>query len=231
MKFKKGDCVEQIITDSNGVRYQQKIVHQVEEVYFQDFPNTKQVSRMVIDGCVYDNNTEYWSPCESEIKDEKMKVIDLMSGQFCTRPNWGNKFSRGHLCIGNVNGIFYYFERGSLSQQVRPNSSAYSYADFTLCDQSAKPITKQKENKMDKTTLKLLFELLGASEEVKDATNSKFVGIITKDAEYTGYIYCDSKEEASDVMAQPKMELHKLYLFEKSCVLAQKPRKVIEIEG
>ena len=42
-------------------------------------------------------------------------------------------------------------------------------------------------------------------------------------------MYFDSKEDATECMAQPKMELHKLHLFEKSCVLAQKPRKVIEV--
>ena len=94
-------------------------------------------------------------------------------------------------------------------------------------DCSLQPIIK--EQPMDKTTLKLLLELLGASQEVKDATNSKFVGIITNEDEYVGYMYFDSKEDATECMAQPKMELHKLHLFEKSCVLAQKPRKVIEI--
>lgn len=86
-----------------------------------------------------------------------------------------------------------------------------------------------KEHPVDKTTLKLLLELLGATEEVKDATNSKFVGIITNEDEYVGYMYFDSKEDAIECMSQPKMELHKLHLFEKSCVLAQKPRKVIEV--
>ena len=94
-------------------------------------------------------------------------------------------------------------------------------------DCSLQPTTK--EQPMNKTTLKLLLELLGASEEVKDATNSKFVGIITNEDEYVGYMYFDSKENATECMAQPKMELHKLHLFEKSCVLAQKPRKVIEV--
>ena len=89
-------------------------------------------------------------------------------------------------------------------------------------DCSLQPIIK--EQPMDKTTLKLLLELLG-----KDATNSKFVGIITNEDEYIGYMYFDSKEDATECMAQPKMELHKLHLFEKSCVLAQKPRKVIEV--
>ena len=70
-----------------------------------------------------------------------------------------------------------------------------------------------------KTTLKLLLELLGASEEVKDATNSKFVGIITNEEDYVGYMYFDSKEDAIECMSQPKMELHKLHLFENSCVL------------
>ena len=97
----------------------------------------------------------------------------------------------------------------------------------TTTDCSLQPTIK--EQSMNKTTLKLLLELLGASEEVKDATNSKFVGIITNEDEYVGYMYFDSKEDATECMAQPKMELHKLHLFEKSCILAQKPRKVIEV--
>lgn len=87
---------------------------------------------------------------------------------------------------------------------------------------------------MDKTTLVLLMSLLsGASieaNEPKSAVNSKFVGIITKNDEYVGYIYCDTKEEAIEVMQQAKMEEHQLHLFEKSCTLAQKPRKVIEVQ-
>lgn len=46
-----------------------------------------------------------------------------------------------------------------------------------------------KEQPMNKTTLKLLLELLGASEEVKDTASSKFVGIIiTNEDEYVGYM-------------------------------------------
>ena len=37
------------------------------------------------------------------------------------------------------------------------------------------------------------------------------------------------KEDATECMAKPKMESHRRHLFEKSCVLAQKPRKVIEL--
>ena len=118
----------------------------------------------------------------------------------------------------------------SLTQQVPTiPESAISFALYPSGAPSEPTQTTTKEQPMNKTTLKLLLELLGASEEVKDATNSKFVGIITNEDEYVGYMYFDSKEDATECMAQPKMELHKLHLFEKSCVLAQKPRKVIEV--
>ena len=107
--------------------------------------------------------------------------------------------------------------------------SAISFALYPSGAPSEPTQPTIKEQPMNKTTLKLLLELLSASEEVKDVTNSKFVGIITNEDEYVGYMYFDSKENATEYMAQPKMELHKLHLFEKSCVLAQKPRKVIEV--
>lgn len=107
--------------------------------------------------------------------------------------------------------------------------SAISFALYPSGAPSEPTQPTIKEQPMNKTTLKLLLELLSASEEVKDVTNSKFVGIITNEDEYVGYMYFDSKENATECMAQPKMELHKLHLFEKSCVLAQKPRKVIEV--
>ena len=127
-------------------------------------------------------------------------------------------------------GITFSMTDPSLVQQVPTiPESAISFALYPSGAPSKPTQTTIKEQPMDKTTLKLLLELLGASEEVKDATNSKFVGIITNEDEYVGYMYFDSKEDAAECMAQPKMELHKLHLFEKSCVLAQKPRKVIEV--
>lgn len=118
----------------------------------------------------------------------------------------------------------------SLAQQAPTiPESAISFALYPSGAPSKPTQTTIKEQPMNKTTLKLLLELLGASQEVKDATNSKFVGIITNEDEYIGYMYFDSKEDATECMSQPKMELHKLHLFEKSCVLAQKPRKVIEV--
>lgn len=116
-----------------------------------------------------------------------------------------------------------------LQQAPTIPKSAISFALYPSGAPSEPTQTTTKEQPMNKTTLKLLLELLGASEEVKDATNSKFVGIITNEDEYVGYMYFDSKEDATECMAQPRMELHKLHLFEKSCVLAQKPRKVIEV--
>lgn len=118
----------------------------------------------------------------------------------------------------------------SLAQQAPTiPESAISFALYPSGAPSKPTQTTIKEQPMNKTTLKLLLELLGASQEVKDATNSKFVGIITNEDEYIGYMYFDSKEDATECMSQPKMELHKLHLFEKSCILAQKPRKVIEV--
>ena len=122
-------------------------------------------------------------------------------------------------------GITFSMTDPSLVQQVPTiPESAISFALYPSGAPSEPTQPTTKEQSMNKTTLKLLLELLG-----KDATNSKFVGIITNEDESVGYMYFDSKEDATECMAQPKMELHKLHLFEKSCVLAQKPRKVIEV--
>lgn len=82
---------------------------------------------------------------------------------------------------------------------------------------------------MAKTTLEQLIELMMAPEP-KDATNSKYVGILTKDESYEGYIYFDKKSEAKEIMAKPANEVKKLHIFEYSKTLSQKPRDVIEVE-
>ena len=145
---------------------------------------------------------------------------------------WGEKYTFSMTYLSPLQKVAMSKEDIELFKQQVPLSTLHlglcnEISLGTTTDCSLQPTIK--EQSMNKTTLKLLLELLGASEEVKDATNSKFVGIITNEDEYVGYMYFDSKEDATECMAQPKMELHKLHLFEKSCILAQKPRKVIEV--
>ena len=74
-----------------------------------------------------------------------MKITDLEEGQYCTRDNWGNQGSRGHLCIGMEGGKFYYFDRGEKQTRgVRSNSTAYGHSDFRLCDKYAKKVKTMK---------------------------------------------------------------------------------------
>ena len=89
--------------------------------------------------------------------------------------------------------------------------------------------TQQKESIMAKTTLEQLIELMTAP-DLKDATNSKYVGILTKDDSYEGYLYFDKKSEAKEIMARPSNEGKQLHIFEYNKTLAQKPRDVIEVE-
>ena len=177
-----------------------------------------------------------WKPCDFTIKPD-IDDIDWWQARFeaglpvyikdgsgdVYKCNLTTPKSWGKDCTFSMTDL-------SLAQQAPTiPESAISFALYPSGAPSEPTQPTIKEQPMNKTTLKLLLELLSASEEVKDATNSKFVGIITNEDEYVGYIYFDSKEDATECMAQPKMELHKLHLFEKSCVLAQKPRKVIEV--
>lgn len=79
-----------------------------------------------------------------------MRIVDLKEGEYCTRDKWGYRESRGALCIGLHNGKLTYFDRGRPSSNVRCNSSAYTYNDFALCTQHAKPLKQatEKENTM-----------------------------------------------------------------------------------
>lgn len=99
----------------------------------------------------------------------------------------------------------------------------------------AEPIKQQlKEKTMNKLDLKVLISIMtamAASEEVtKDATNSEYVCIMTKDNEYEGYFYADSTEEASKVMQSPEHEGKRLHVFKYESTIAQKPRQVITVD-
>ncbi len=63
--------------------------------------------------------------------------------------------------------------------------------------------------------------------ETKDATNSKFVGIITKNDEYRGYIYMDAREEAEQIMQKPENEGSQIHVFEYNSTISQKPRDIV----
>lgn len=187
-----------------------------------------------------------WEPCDFTIEPEIFD-IDWWQGRFeAGLPVFVNDLHGTHLCVGMGPKTWKQEEATVTFNRTDPSltqKSPLSKEDIELFKSANEwkqvslgsttdcslPYPTIKEQPMNKTTLKLLLELLGASEEVKDATNSKFVGIITNEDEYVGYMYFDSKEDATECMAQPRMELHKLHLFEKSCVLAQKPRKVIEL--
>jgi len=49
-----------VCDDKNDKRYGQRLVYQVSETYYQDYPNIKQVPRMVINGCNYDQQGDIW---------------------------------------------------------------------------------------------------------------------------------------------------------------------------
>lgn len=83
---------------------------------------------------------------------------------------------------------------------------------------------------MDNTTLELLLDLMGVTEAPKDATNSEYVGIMTENNEYKGYVYFDEDSEAEAIMAKPENEGLQLHTFKYSGTLTQKPRKVIRVE-
>lgn len=93
---------------------------------------------------------------------------------------------------------------------------------------------QQKEQTMTKFDLKLLTALMSAllkdDTPQVDATNANHIGIITENDEYVGYIYFNDMDEATKIMQQPINESRKLHIFDYKTTLAQKPRKIIEVE-
>lgn len=94
--------------------------------------------------------------------------------------------------------------------------------------------SQQKEQTMTKFDLKLLTALMSAllndNDPQVDATNANHIGIITENDEYVGYIYFNDMDEATKIMQQPINEGRKLHIFDYKTTLAQKPRKIIEVE-
>ncbi len=89
---------------------------------------------------------------------------------------------------------------------------------------------KQKEQTMQKLDLKLLLEFL-TQPKASDATSAKHIGVLTEaNGDYVGYVYADSVEELEDVVRKLENEGRKLHVFNYSTTLAQKPRKIIQVE-
>lgn len=89
---------------------------------------------------------------------------------------------------------------------------------------------KQKEHKMlnEKSLISLVFPWM---EEVKDATNSKFVGVmVDRNGKYVGYTYMDEKKEAKRILRLPENEGNTIHIFEYNTSKTLEPRKVIDVE-
>ena len=65
-----GDLVTEYIDDINDDRYGKTLEHKVEACFVQDFPNKKGVKKVLINGCVYDEDEirqfKKWEPKEGE---------------------------------------------------------------------------------------------------------------------------------------------------------------------
>ena len=85
------------------------------------------------------------------------------------------------------------------------------------------------EDEMDLSLL-LTMTVAMSNAETKDATNSQYVVIVTKEDEYAGYFYSDCLDEVEEIIAKPSNELKKFHVFDYSTTSSQKPRKVISIK-
>ena len=84
-----------------------------------------------------------------------MKITDLLPGEYCTRPHWGNYHSHSDLAIGRtMDGDLCYYYKGKFSSVVTKHSSAYDYSNFTLCNKKAQPLPK--EPTMKYTEIKII---------------------------------------------------------------------------
>lgn len=133
--------------------------------------------------------------------------------------------------------LFYHIWSRGRSNKNLTNCLQVAYEDLfpkTLSACSPEPTqtqTTQKENTMDKTTLKLLLTLMGATtEEPKDATNSQYIGILTEDDEYIGYVYADTLKEMKEIIAKRENEGRTIHTFEFYKSYAQAPRPIIEVK-
>ena len=187
-----------------------------------------------------------WLTCPESAKEGKEYVEDWVAICNETDPlntdHWQAKFEAGEdVWVRRENGDIQkcralgpeewgspvkFYDRNPRKADIETTVGTWSsYSEAGLSTNT----TQQKENTMNKTTLEQLIELMLAPEP-KDATNSKYVGILTKDDSYEGYLYFDKKSEAKEIMARPSNEGKQLHIFEYNKTLAQKPRDVIEVE-
>ena len=175
-----------------------------------------------------------WRSQDKKILNKCIKVAyeDVFSKESLNIDYWEAKYKAGEdvwveLKCGSI------VKCGKLSPKKLTSPKVFYDYNPTLTQQEEKPTkthldTQEKEIKMDNTLLKLLVELMQAP-ETKDATNSKYVGILSsEDGEYLGYIYFDEKEEAETIMQKPENEGTSLNYFKYKGTLCQKPREIIE---
>jgi len=105
-----------------------------------------------------------------------MRLRDLEGDCFVSRP-WYSQKSKSLAIFVSSSGKYYYFEHGSISGELRRNSSAYTYDDFYFSDKFG-----NKEIDMEKE------ELFG---------EMKFVVLTTKSGQLNGFT---TEQEAFDFM-------------------------------
>jgi hypothetical protein len=128
------------------------------------------------------------------------------------------EYSNGKYCLHEVAFRNHFTPRPDLDQP-------------TACNAQPQPTTKEQPMKLDLKILTAIMAAIAASTEVEqDATNSQFLCVLTKDNNYEGYFYANTEDDYTKIMQKVENAEKKLHVFEYRATVAQKPRKIVEVE-
>lgn len=177
------------------------------------------------------DNTGIWEPCEDPRQKRKFKVGDRIRYRRSSIHTIAFIEDDRYRLEGNSYLLFTNEDLWELvSTAIQPSPKPEEPENLSCSSESIPTQQKQKENKMDLRLLLAMMAAMSEEETPKDATNSQYVVIVTKDDEYEGYFYSGCLDEVEEIAAKPSNELKKFHVFDYSTTLAQKPRKVVTVE-
>ena len=146
-------------------------------------------------------------------------------------------FNAGYSCTRKPSITFNYMYVNTATKKFSLSCDQVAFANSDLPCRTVYEIVEPqptKEQPMNKLDLRLLTAIMAAlataENEQLDATNSELICILTKDNNYEGYFYSNSVGEYTEVMQKVENAEKKLHVFKYLSTVAQKPRKIIEVE-
>lgn len=180
-----------------------------------------------------------WSTVEEANQARAKYLGEQMEPEIKIGSHWSYKYDNTYVVtvtrIDSYNNSIYYKDTTSCHTDIKwflENYKPRPDLDTQATVHSdVEPTSTIKETTMNKTTLKLLLALMGATtQETKDATNSNYIGIITNsNDEYLGYVYADTVKELKEIIAKPSNESNTIHIFKFADSYKQAARPVVKL--